>query len=328
MTGTVDLQCTFEVQYNFNELCLYNFNSFLKFAYALIISRNHPTSPLQQLLIALRFYATGCFLIVAGDFGGVSTSTACRIVKRVSSAIANLKPQVIKFPEGAEEIEQVHRDFYEIAQFPKVIGTIDCTHVKIFSPGGDDAEIFRNRKGYFSINVQTISDARLKVRDVVARWPGSTHDTAIFHNSHRRALFEIGQYGDAFLLGDSGYPLKNYLLTPFLNPRTNGEVTFNERHVRTRSTVERQYGVLKRRFPVLAVGMRVSVDTVMAVIVACCVLHNMCVENNEELPPHEGVPAELELAIANGQVPINIHEVDNQYGNTRAFLANNYFNNL
>jgi hypothetical protein len=31
--------------------------------------------------------------------------------------------------------------FYEIARFPKVIGAIDCTLIKINSPGRCDAEI-------------------------------------------------------------------------------------------------------------------------------------------------------------------------------------------
>lgn len=74
--------------------------------------------------------------------------------------------------------------------------------------GGDDAELFRNRKGYMSINVQTISTADLLVTDVVARWPGSTHDSAIYQNSNRYRKFENGDYGSGYLLGDSGYPLK------------------------------------------------------------------------------------------------------------------------
>lgn len=41
-------------------------------------------------------------------------------------------------------------------------GAIDCTHVKILSPGGGTAESFRNRHQYFSINVQIVSDANLK----------------------------------------------------------------------------------------------------------------------------------------------------------------------
>lgn len=74
--------------------------------------------------------------------------------------------------------------------------------------GVDDAEIFRNRKSYMSINVQTMSDANLLITDLVARWPGSTHDSTIHQNSQRHRVFESGAYNVAYLLGDSGYPLK------------------------------------------------------------------------------------------------------------------------
>jgi hypothetical protein len=41
-------------------------------------------------------------------------------------------------------------------RFPRVIGAIDCTLIRIQSPGGEDADIFRSRKGFFAINVQTV----------------------------------------------------------------------------------------------------------------------------------------------------------------------------
>lgn len=44
-------------------------------------------------------------------------------------------------------------------------------------------EEFRNRKSYFSLNVQAVCDADLKLMNVVARWPGSAHDATIFNNS-------------------------------------------------------------------------------------------------------------------------------------------------
>jgi len=45
------------------------------------------------------------------------------------------------------------QSFDNRAQILDVIAAIDCTHVAIQSPGSDDAEIYRKRKSYFSINV-------------------------------------------------------------------------------------------------------------------------------------------------------------------------------
>lgn len=126
-------------------------------------------SPEHKVLLTLRYYATRSMLVVCGDFIGVHTSTASRIVKLVSNEIATLRPQFVRFPDNADEIKKLKQDFYNISKCPMVIGALDCTHVKIKSPGGDNAEVYRNRKNFFSINVQTICDTKLKIQDIVAR---------------------------------------------------------------------------------------------------------------------------------------------------------------
>lgn len=76
-----------------------------------------------------------------------------------------------------------------LLKFPKCVGTIDCTHVRIISSGGLDAKIHRNRKEYFSINVQTICDTDLRIQNIVAIFPGSNHDSTIFNYSSIRGKF-------------------------------------------------------------------------------------------------------------------------------------------
>jgi len=235
-------------------------------------------------LLALNFYANGSFLRVAGDFGGISIPTASRTVARVSRAIAALRPRYIKMPKG-DEATEIKQAFYNIARFPRCIGALDCTHVKIQSPGGHNAEIFRNRKQFFSLNVQTVADPFLKVRDIVVRWPGSCHDSHIFRNSALYTSLETGRFGEDVLVGDSGYPVKPYLLTPLQQVRNNAEALYNESLIRTRNVVERKYGVWKRRFPALAMGIRLKLDTIQAMIVATAVLHNKACDEKERVPP-------------------------------------------
>ncbi|GLV33155.1 hypothetical protein CBL_10502 [Carabus blaptoides fortunei] len=67
---------------------------------------------------------------------------------------------------------------------------------------GDNAELFRNRKGFFSFNVQNICNAEHKILDIVARWPWSSHDTTIFNNLNIRAKFE---FKDKVIVAESGY---------------------------------------------------------------------------------------------------------------------------
>ena len=244
-------------------------------------------SPLQQLLLILRFYATGNVLRAVGDFSDVCVATACRIVRRVSIALALLRPQYIQMPQNRREMQEIKMEFFTMFNFPNVIGCIDGTHIRIQSPGGENAEVFRNRKGYFSLNVQVVCDHKMKIRDIVARWPGSAHDATIFSHSNLYNKFETQQFSSGLLLGDSAYPAKNYLLTPVLNPRTQAEQRYNSAHIRTRNIIERVFGVWKRRFPILSTGMKVQMRTIQAIIVATAVLHNIAVDENDEDPPIE-----------------------------------------
>ncbi|XP_042146394.1 putative nuclease HARBI1 [Ixodes scapularis] len=211
---------------------------------------------------------------VLADLWDVHKSTVRQVVKRVTHAIAALARVFISFPTTAAERRIVSEGFYSMHRFPGVVGAIDCTHVPIQLPGGDHAGLYRNRTGYFSINVQRVSDHLLCIRNIVVRWPGSVNASTIFGNSALKALFESGQMNESILLGDGGYACSWYLFTPVAAPKTPAETAYNRAHIPTRSTVERQYGVWKRRFPALEFGLRIKLETALFSIMAMAVVHN------------------------------------------------------
>lgn len=61
------------------------------------------------------------------------------------------------------------------------------------------------------MNVQTISSADLRVLNIVARWPGATHDQTIFRQSVICDRFQAGDFGQFVLVGDSAYANTAYL---------------------------------------------------------------------------------------------------------------------
>lgn len=107
--------------------------------------------------------------MVLGDHIHVNKSTVWRVIKRVSKEIALLRPQFINMPNSADERQKIQLGFYRLHNFPRVIDAIDCTHIKIHSPKNGIGEQFRNRKGYFSLNIQAICDVNLKIMNIVAR---------------------------------------------------------------------------------------------------------------------------------------------------------------
>lgn len=271
--------------------------------------KNDSISPMNQLLITLRFYATGTFQLVIGDLFDIHKSTVCRIVHKVTSAIAKLCPKYVKFPMSAEERRNEMNQVYLISGLPGVIGAIDCTHVPIQSPGGQDAEIYRNRKGQFSVNVQLICDSRGCISDVVARWPGSVHDSTVFDNSRIRALLETGPT-DGYLIGDNGYPCRRYLLTPVTNPANDPERKYNEAHISARNCIERANGILKRRFPALKYGLRLKLKHTLPVIVAAVVVNNIALIAGDQEPPADEELSEFLEQMRKTGVQVNYDPVE------------------
>nr|XP_049706930.1 putative nuclease HARBI1 [Helicoverpa armigera] len=246
--------------------------------------KNFAVTPEQQIIMALEFYACGSFQRCIGDAAGVHKSTVCRIIHRVSRAIAGLRTDWIAMPKNIEEMETEAKKFYEICAFPKVIGTIDCTHIPIKSPGGADAETYRNRKQVFSLNVQVITNAEMYITNIVARWPGSCHDSHIFNSSVIKGRLEDGEFDGFWLLGDKGYANKPYLLTPLRNPVTEAEKLYNESHIRTRNIVERSFGCWKKRFPAVSWKLRTNTARAQCAIVAMAVLYNICKKLRDPMP--------------------------------------------
>lgn len=125
----------------------------------------------------------------------------------------------IYFPQEENHITKSKEDFYRV--YAKCIGSdILYTHIKIESPGiflqcysfkiiyyiffvsgGVQTETFRNRRVFFSLNVQAICNTKLQFIDIVARWPRSAYDSRIFANSRIKEKFENGDLGNSILVG-------------------------------------------------------------------------------------------------------------------------------
>uniref|UniRef100_A0A1B0D7D6 Uncharacterized protein n=1 Tax=Phlebotomus papatasi TaxID=29031 RepID=A0A1B0D7D6_PHLPP len=219
----------------------------------------------------------------------IDQSTVCRAINETSLKIPKLFHRFVRLPTP-EQQQQYVESFYEKFGFPRVVGLIDGTHIPCKSPGGPDAELFRCRKGYFSINCQVTCNADMRIMDLVTRWHGSAHDQTIFNFSTLKMKCEENYFGRYFLLGDNGYANKSYLLTPLSNPLTEQERKYNRIHKTTRNLVERCIGVWKTRFPVLQTKSRQKLKNTLKVITATAILHNIARDLNEPSPPPPEIP--------------------------------------
>lgn len=118
---------------------------------------------------------------------------------------------------------------------------------------------------------------------------GSVHDAKVLSNS------EIWSYmhnqrdekfpDDTHILGDKAYPCLPTLITPF---KDNGHLTVEQLRLNynlsaVRSTIERTFALLKKRWRCMKFLDVRSLVWIPRYILACCVLHNICIMQNDIL---------------------------------------------
>ncbi|XP_054259636.1 putative nuclease HARBI1 [Macrosteles quadrilineatus] len=130
-----------------------------------------------------------------------------------------------------------------------------------------------NRKNKPTLNVQATCDSKEMFTSVDVSWPGSVHDARIWKNSPVREVMRTTR--NTVLIGDDGYGLEPWLMTPFSVLDNESESKFNKLLKKERVVIERCFGQLKRRFPILQYVCRVKLEKVPKIIVACVVLHNI-----------------------------------------------------
>eukprot|EP00800_Vazella_pourtalesii_P014201 TRINITY_DN3560_c0_g1_i5.p1 TRINITY_DN3560_c0_g1~~TRINITY_DN3560_c0_g1_i5.p1 ORF type:complete len:141 (+),score=6.41 TRINITY_DN3560_c0_g1_i5:465-887(+) len=91
--------------------------------------------------------------------------------------------------------------------------------------------------------------------------------------------FSMGKH----ILGDSGYMLRPYLLTPYRQPTSTPQSNYNYAHKSTRVIIEQTFGRWKRRFPSLHREVRMDSDKVCAIIISYAVLHNITIQWKQPL---------------------------------------------
>lgn len=184
---------------------------------------------------------------------------------------------------------QVKQAMYNIAHFPGIIGCIDGTHIEIKSPGCQNAEIYRNRKGWMSLNIQVVSE----ILDIVIRWPEYVHDSRIFNSSSLKLRLENGTL-PGIILGDSAYAQTRYVYISVPVPANGAEYRYNHAHILTRNVVERTFRIWKDRVRCLAKPSQLSLRNTTRVIAAAAVLHNIAIRERQQFL-EENLPQEPDL---------------------------------
>lgn len=184
-----------------------------------------------QIMVALRFFATESFQAVVSDIHNISRQNVSYVLSGVVECLVRVANTYIFMLRNQGALNEINCGLHERAGFHNTIGGIDGTDIKIKAPSTDE-HLYVNRKHFHSINVQCVCDSKLTILNIVAKWTGGTHDSFIWNNSSLKLIFDNGTISDGWLLGDSAHPLRQWLLTPVLNPITPSENRYNSAHVK------------------------------------------------------------------------------------------------
>lgn len=178
--------------------------------------------------------------------------------------------------------------FYKIARFPNVCGAVDGTHICV-TPRKHEENCYVNRHSRHSLSVCAVAGPRYEFFYVNSRHAGKSHDSRILQRTGLWSAFENGYrpFSGAVILGDSAYPLREWLMTPFrstslMTPAMTG---YQNAHTRTRGVVEKAFGILKMRFRALFnAGLRFqNMSNAADTILAACIIHNICIKRGDDV---------------------------------------------
>lgn len=252
----------------------------------------------KRVAVALWRLATGDTYRSTGLQFGIGRCTAMLIKQDFCNAIAKRAKEFIKFPETEQEVLQSIRLFTNKSPFPQVVGAIDGCHIALKTVPVDKGIDYVNRKQDYSVVIRGVADASFRFLDISAGYPGSIHDARVLRLSNLHREIEQGNWLNGptkqisgseirpLLVGDSAYPLSVWLMKPFKQTRTLSErqLRFNHALSQARVVIEQAYGILKGRWRCLYKAMEGKTNRVAITILACCVLHNICIDVGDPSP--------------------------------------------
>uniref|UniRef100_M8BN03 Putative disease resistance protein RGA3 n=1 Tax=Aegilops tauschii TaxID=37682 RepID=M8BN03_AEGTA len=241
--------------------------------------------------IALRMLNSGGTPEVVGSSFGVDGSTVSLLTQRFVKAMKGRAMHHISFP-GSAQVEKIKRKFDKIHGLPNCCSVVHTTHIKFGSQNHENEEndgvlmqaMFEPDMRFTCISLG--SQRNMNQSSML-------HKSPLFENCERGAWLNGrnlkvpsggGSEVKEYIIGDAGYPLRPWLLTPYQLENglslSGAKVEFNRRHSAATAVALRALARLKETWKCLeGEGWRPNnqleaywtVDT-------CCILHNIVID--------------------------------------------------
>ncbi|XP_010923641.1 protein ANTAGONIST OF LIKE HETEROCHROMATIN PROTEIN 1 [Elaeis guineensis] len=251
----------------------------------------------KQVAIALRRLASGESQVSVGAAFGVGQSTVSQVTWRFIESMEERARHHIKWPDP-DRMEQIKTKFETTYGLPNCCGAIDATHIIMTLPAVESSDDWCDHERNYSMFLQGIVDNEMRFIDIVTGWPGGMTVSRLLKFSGFFKLCESGKRlnGPArmssekaeireFIVGDSAYPLLSWLMTPYEGKGMSASMAaFNAKHNDARLLAGRALSQLKGVWRILhKVMWRPDKHKLPSIILVCCLLHNIIIDNGDEL---------------------------------------------
>ena len=249
----------------------------------------------KRVAVALNRLATGSCYTACGVNFGLPKSTANVVKNEFCDILRRKAASFIKFPKSEVEVGKVVSEFEDISMFPHVIGALDGTHVKIIAPK-ENKYNFLGKKVFYSVLILGVADSNCKFIHASAGFPGAMSFAQMLRSSALQRDIQNGVILNApsriidgndvkpLLVGNSNFDLNSWLMTPYSQtPNISAaQNNFNTALGSAREKIVQTFGLLRGRWRCLLETMKEDTLRVPTTVIACCVLHNLCLEMEDD----------------------------------------------
>lgn len=250
----------------------------------------YPISPVEKLLLTLRFLTTGeTFRSLSVAFK-ISYGYISIIVRDVLRELyKKLVPIFLPEPQ-ISDFEKIANDFTTKCNFPNCIGVMDGKHVRVLSPK-NSGSLYSDRH-YFSIVLLALIDTNCKFVIVDIGSYGEEEENGIFEKSIMGRHMRSGEFrfpvekslpaSDIIvphvIIADEAFRLSDRVMKPYPKDQVAQDTTkavFNDRLCKARKVSESAFVILCQNFRILSSPIAVLPETTNLIITATCCFHNM-----------------------------------------------------
>ncbi|XP_017245533.2 protein ALP1-like [Daucus carota subsp. sativus] len=254
----------------------------------------------DQVAIALRRLSSGESIQTVGHSFHIHKATVSNITWRFVEAMEENAIHHIQWPSTGAKMTEVKSKFEKLGGLPNCCGAIDTTHIKMRLPTSktESNMAWYDKQKNHSMILQAIVDPDMRFLDIFAGCPGCLSDFIALKESGFFKLCNEGKRlnGETvklpegtelreYIVGDLGFPLLPWLLTPYRGKNLpENQASFNRRHTATWEVAQKALSLLKDTWKIIdgEMGQR-DKDRLPEIVLVCCLLHNISIDLNDEV---------------------------------------------